>query len=91
MEEYTCDTCQHVIIDDEYFMMIKGSPVTTTALLCTCDEVKDAYYNRFFKRNKIRIDAKNEMPVLIGNCHDYCRGIFYKKGDTSVLDIDDEL
>ena len=91
MEEYTCDKCNNAIIDREYFLIIKGTPITTTVLMCTCDDVKDKYYNRFLKRTKIHIDARNELPPLIGNAHDYCRGLFYKSSDKSILDSEDEL
>lgn len=90
MEEYTCDTCQNAIIDQEYFLLIKGEPVTTTVIMCSCEEVKDKYYNRFSRQKKIHVDARNEMPPLIGNAHDYCRGIFYKKADVSLFNMDDD-
>jgi hypothetical protein len=90
MEEYTCDTCQFAIIDKEYFLIIKGEPMTTTVIMCSCEEVKDKYYNRFSRQKKTHIDARNELPPLIGNAHDYCRGLFYKKSDISVFDMDDD-
>lgn len=90
MEEYTCDTCLNAIIDQEYFLIIKGEPITTPVIMCTCEEVKDKYYNRFAKQKKIHVDARNEMPPLIGNAHDYCRGIFYKNSDRSLFDNLDE-
>lgn len=88
MSEYTCDVCANAIIDHEYFLIVKGVPTTTTVIMCSCDEVKDKYYNRFIKRTKVHIDARNEPLPLIGNAHDYCRGIFFKQADTSVFDND---
>lgn len=90
MSEYTCDMCEHAIIDHEYFLLIKGNPVTTTVIMCSCDEVKDKYYNRFVRQKKIHIDARNELPPLIGNAHDFCRGIFFKQAETSVFDCKDD-
>jgi hypothetical protein len=90
MSEYTCDMCENAIVDHEYFLIIKGVPTTTTVLMCSCDEVKDKYYNRFSRQKKIHVDARNELPPLIGNAHDYCRGLFFKQADKSILDNRDE-
>jgi hypothetical protein len=90
MTEYTCDMCAHSIIGKDYFLIIKGVPVTTTVIMCSNEEVKDKYYNRFIRQKKIHIDARNELPPLIGNAHDYCRGIFFKQSDKSVFDIDED-
>lgn len=90
MSEYTCDRCAHAIIDREYFMIIKGIPVTTTVIMCSNEDVKDKYYNRFARQKKIHVDARNELPPLIGQAHDYCRGIFYKQSDVSVFDINED-
>ena len=91
MAEYTCDTCAHAIIDREYFLIVGGTPLTTIVIMCSCDEVKDKYYNRFIRQKKIRVNAKNEPPPLIGNAHDYCRGIFFKQSDTSVFDHNGDM
>jgi hypothetical protein len=91
MEDYTCDTCDHALIDREYFLMIKHVPVTTDVILCSNEEVKDKYYNRFIKQKKTRIDAHNEIPVLIGNAHDYCRGIYYKRNNKSIFDAKEDV
>jgi hypothetical protein len=90
MSEYTCDMCDHAIIDREYFLLLKGTPTTTTVIMCTCDEVKDKYYNRFIRQKKVHIDARNESPPLIGNAHDYCRGIFFKQSAKSVFDLESD-
>ena len=90
MSEYTCDMCEHAIIDREYFLLFKGNPITTTVIMCSCDETKDKYYNRFIRQKKVHVDARNELPPLIGNAHDYCRGIFFKQSDTSVFKHDED-
>jgi hypothetical protein len=90
MIEYTCDMCSHAIIDREYFLIVKGTPVTTTVVMCSEEEVKDKYYNRFSRQKKIHIDARNELPPLIGNAHDYCRGLFFKQANKSVFNINED-
>lgn len=94
-EEHTCDMCKSAALDDEYFMMIRNEPHTTTVILCMNDKVKDNYYNRNIKKMKkvVRINAENEPPVLIGKAHDYCRGIYYERDEHSILvnDEDDKL
>jgi len=91
MTEYTCDTCANAIIDREYFLIVKGIPITTTVIMCGSDIVKDKYYNRFERQKKVHIDARNELPPLIGQAHDYCRGIFFKQSDKSIFDEDDDI
>jgi hypothetical protein len=90
MTEYTCDKCEMAVIDREYFLIIKGVPTNTMVIMCSNEEVKDKYYNRFARQKKIHVDARNELPPLIGNAHDYCRGLFFKESDKSVFDIDDD-
>lgn len=90
MAEYTCDMCNHAIIDREYFLIIRGVPITSMVVMCSCDEVKDKYYNRFIRQKKIRVDARNETPPLIGNAHDYCRGIYFKETNKSVFEYNEE-
>jgi hypothetical protein len=89
-EEYTCDMCANAVIDHEYFMIIKGVPITTTVIMCADEKVKDNYYNRFIKQTKVRVNSTNEPIPLIGQAHDYCRGIFFKKSETSVFETKDD-
>jgi len=91
--EYICDQCKNAKLVMDYYYTYRrwinfGEHETTTVqipcILCMNEQVKDKYYNRI--KDKARVNALHQPPVLIGDCHIYCMGLHYENTGKSVLD-----